>query len=148
MSNLREGINYSGEEKVAILRAHFVEGLLVQKNEVISKRLQKHVQLKSQWGPLSQRWVPHDTRDQIVDDVNRRTERTEISAQRTHSAIGYVTPLDMLEGRQKAIHEERDPKLEEARRTRADRRRQKKSSTPRKASRQSPDPDVSSSISQ
>ena len=58
------------------------------------------------------------------------------------------TPLDMLEGRQKAIHEERDRKLEEARRTRADRRRQEKSSTPRKASRQPPDPDVSSIISQ
>jgi putative transposase len=50
--------------------------------------------------------------------------------QRLHSAIGYVTPLDMLEGRQKAIHEERDRKLEEARQTRADRRRQEKSSTP------------------
>ncbi|MFM8479137.1 MAG: DDE-type integrase/transposase/recombinase [Planctomycetaceae bacterium] len=58
------------------------------------------------------------------------------------------TPLDMLEGRQKAIHEERDRKLEEARRTRADRRRQEKSSTPRKASRQQPDPDVSSSVFQ
>ncbi|MFM8479310.1 MAG: hypothetical protein ACKOEO_26270 [Planctomycetaceae bacterium] len=70
------------------------------------------------------------------------------NTQRLHSAIGYVTPLDMLEGRQKAIHEERDRKLEEARRTRADRRRQEKSSTPQKASRQPPDRDVSSSVSQ
>jgi hypothetical protein len=53
----------------------------------------------------------HDTRDQIVDSVNRWTERTEISAQPLHTAIGYVTPLDMLEGRQKAIHEKRDRKL-------------------------------------
>ncbi|MGV2333809.1 MAG UNVERIFIED_CONTAM: hypothetical protein LVR18_06695 [Planctomycetaceae bacterium] len=73
---------------------------------------------------MSRRWVPHDTRDQIVDYVNRWTERTEISAQQLHSATGYVTPLDMLEGHQKAIHEERDRKLEQARRTRADRRRQ------------------------
>ncbi|MGV2338803.1 MAG UNVERIFIED_CONTAM: hypothetical protein LVR18_33890 [Planctomycetaceae bacterium] len=69
------------------------------------------------------------------------------NTQRLHSALGYVTPLDMLEGRQKAIHEDRDRKLEEARRTRADRRRQEKSSTPRKASRQPPDPDVSPSVS-
>ena len=46
MSNQRKRVNYSGEEKVAILRAHFVEGLLVQKNEVIAELLQEHVQLK------------------------------------------------------------------------------------------------------
>ncbi|MFM7037157.1 MAG: hypothetical protein ACKO2L_05480 [Planctomycetaceae bacterium] len=45
MSNHRKRVNYSGEKQVAILRAHFVEGL-VQKNEVIAKLLQEHVQLK------------------------------------------------------------------------------------------------------
>jgi hypothetical protein len=39
MSNQRKRVNYSGEEKVAILRAHFVEGLL-----------QEHVQLKKASG--------------------------------------------------------------------------------------------------
>ena len=34
---------------------------------------------------------------------------------RLHSAIGYVTPKDKLEGREKAIFVERDRKLEEAR---------------------------------
>lgn len=34
---------------------------------------------------------------------------------RLHSAIGYVAPLDMLEGRAEAIRAERDRKLEEAR---------------------------------
>jgi putative transposase len=34
---------------------------------------------------------------------------------RLHSAIGYITPRDMLEGRAKTIHEQRDRKLEEAR---------------------------------
>jgi len=34
---------------------------------------------------------------------------------RLHSAIGYITPHDMLEGRAEAIHAERDRKLEEAR---------------------------------
>jgi hypothetical protein len=85
-----------------------------------------------------------------IEDTKRavRSFVEHDNTQRLHSAIGYVTPLDMLEGRQKAIHDERDRKLEEARRTRADRRRQEKSSTPRKASRQPPDPDVSSIISQ
>jgi len=36
---------------------------------------------------------------------------------RLHSAIGYVTPNDMLAGRQAQIHAERDRKLEEARTT-------------------------------
>jgi hypothetical protein len=35
-----------------------------------------------------------------------------------HSAIGFVTPADMLAGRQKQIHAARDHKLEEARRQR------------------------------
>jgi len=41
---------------------------------------------------------------------------------RLHSAIGYVTPKDKLEGRDKAIHAERDRKLEEARERRKTRR--------------------------
>ena len=40
------------------------------------------------------------------------------NTQRLHSAIGYVTPLDMLEGRQAEIHAERDRKLEAARQMR------------------------------
>ena len=41
---------------------------------------------------------------------------------RLHSAIGYVTPADMLAGRQAEIHAARDRKLEEARRQRQERR--------------------------
>lgn len=41
---------------------------------------------------------------------------------RLHSAIGYVTPQDMLVGRQTEIHAARDRKLEEARRQRQLRR--------------------------
>jgi transposase InsO family protein len=41
---------------------------------------------------------------------------------RLHSAIGYVTPADMLAGRQTEIHAARDRKLEEARRQRQERR--------------------------
>ena len=41
---------------------------------------------------------------------------------RLHSAIGYVTPADMLAGRQPKIHQERDHKLEAARQQRQIRR--------------------------
>jgi len=41
-----------------------------------------------------------------------------------HSAIGYVTPNDMLTSRQGTIHAERDRKLEEARQQRQVRRGQ------------------------
>jgi putative transposase len=44
------------------------------------------------------------------------------NTRRLHSAIGYVTPRDMLEGRQPEIHAERDRKLEAARQTRRERR--------------------------
>ena len=42
--------------------------------------------------------------------------------ERLHSAIGYVTPKDMLEGRQQQVLVERDRRLEEARKRRAARR--------------------------
>ncbi len=43
---------------------------------------------------------------------------------RLHSAIGYVTPIDMLAGRQTEILATRDRKLEEARRQRRVHRQQ------------------------
>jgi len=38
---------------------------------------------------------------------------------RLHSALGYIAPNDVLEGRAKEIHDDRDRKLEEARERRA-----------------------------
>lgn len=52
---------------------------------------------------------------EFVDHYNNR---------RLHSGIGYVTPKDMLEGRAKKIHRERDQKLEEARAARKVKRQQ------------------------
>ena len=43
---------------------------------------------------------------------------------RLNSAMGYITPKDMLAGRQQEIHAERDRKLEEARRRRQIHRQQ------------------------
>ncbi|MFM7168777.1 MAG: integrase core domain-containing protein, partial [Planctomycetaceae bacterium] len=53
-----------------------------------------------------------------IDDTKRAVGSfvEHYNTERLHSAIGCVTPLDMLEGRQNAIHDERDRKLEEARR--------------------------------
>ena len=38
---------------------------------------------------------------------------------RLHSAIGYVTPMDKLEGRENKISQQRDKKLEESREKRS-----------------------------
>ena len=43
---------------------------------------------------------------------------------RLNSAIGYITPKDLLTGRQQQIHAERDQKLDEARKQRQIRRQQ------------------------
>ena len=62
--------------------------------------------------------TPEDARrliQQYVDHYN---------TVRLHSAIGFLTPADMLAGRQKEILDGRDRKLEEARRQRQLRRQQ------------------------
>ena len=43
---------------------------------------------------------------------------------RLNSAVGYITPKDMLAGRQQEIHAERDRKLEAAQKQRQIRRHQ------------------------
>ena len=43
---------------------------------------------------------------------------------RLNSAIGYITPKDLLAGRQQEIHTDRDRKLDEARKQRQTRRQQ------------------------
>jgi len=60
------------------------------------------------------------------EDARRLIQRyvDHYNTVRLHSAIGYVTPADMLAGRQAEIHAARDRKLEEARRQRQLRRQQ------------------------
>jgi hypothetical protein len=43
---------------------------------------------------------------------------------RLNSAVGYITPKDLLAGRQQEIHADRDRKLEAARKQRQIRRQQ------------------------
>jgi transposase InsO family protein len=60
------------------------------------------------------------------EDAQRLVEQyvEHYNTVRLHSAIGYVTPKDMLEGRRQQIHTERDRKLEAARQLRQQRRQQ------------------------
>ena len=61
-----------------------------------------------------------------LEDARRVIQRyiDYYNGMRLHSAIGYVTPQDMLDGRQAEIHAARDRKLEQARQLRQLRRRQ------------------------
>ncbi len=78
-----------------------------------------------------------------LDDAKRGVEKyvLEYNTIRLHSAIGYVTPLAMLEGRQQVIFDERDRKLEQARELRA-KTRAAKSSGKSKDSRSNQEPTV------
>ena len=61
-----------------------------------------------------------------LDDARRIVEKyiEHYNNVRLHSAIGYVTPADKLNGRDQKIFKERDKKLEEARELRKQKRQQ------------------------
>ena len=60
------------------------------------------------------------------DDAQRLIQRyvDHYNTVRLHSAIGFITPADMLTGKQTEIHQNRDRKLEAARQQRQLRRQQ------------------------
>ena len=57
-----------------------------------------------------------------VDIEHDQMIRGPLRQRRLSSATGYITPKEMLAGRQQEIHAERDRKLEAARKIRKDRR--------------------------
>ena len=61
-----------------------------------------------------------------LDDTRRLVSGyvDQYNSVRLNSATGYITPKDMLAGRQQDIHAERDRKLEAARRQRQARRKE------------------------
>ena len=61
-----------------------------------------------------------------LDDARRLVKESvdHYNNVRLNSAIGYVTPKDMMAGRQQEVHAERDRKLEAARKQRQIRRQQ------------------------
>jgi len=52
-----------------------------------------------------------------LEDAQRivTTYVSQYNTKRLHSAIGYISPKDKLEGRAESIHADRDAKLEAAR---------------------------------
>ena len=71
------------EQKARTTQLTGADRLPVQtKNEVLLELMAEHVTLKNAWGTLSGVWVPHDTRDQIVDFGRRWSDKTELSAGR------------------------------------------------------------------
>jgi len=86
--------HYTPEEKVAILRRHLVEGVPISGT------------------PLS------------LEDARRLVKGyvEQYNNVRLNSAIGYITPKDMLAGHQQEIQAERERKLETAREQRGNRR--------------------------
>ena len=60
------------------------------------------------------------TREEADQNIKKYVEY--YNAERLHSAIGYVTPKQMLEGRQKVIFKDREIKLEKAREARRQKR--------------------------
>ena len=67
-----------------------------------------------------------------LDDARRIVSdyTTHYNTARLHSAIGYVTPQDRLDGKDKEIHAERDRKLAEARERRQQMRRAQRERPP------------------
>src|SRR5881296_2266630 len=60
-------------------RIEFLEKKVQTKDEVLADLMAEHIALKKKpWGTLTETWVPHDMRDQVVDFVRRWSEKTEI----------------------------------------------------------------------
>jgi len=64
---------------------------LQRKDEVLAELMEEHVQLKKKsWGTLKGAWVPHDTRDQVIDFVRAWSEKTEIPNRRFVGWLGIA----------------------------------------------------------
>lgn len=61
-----------------------------------------------------------DTQEEAQKNIDQYVEY--YNTERLHSAVGYITPKQMLEGRQKIIFNERESKLEKAREDRRQKR--------------------------
>src|SRR5579863_9832662 len=80
----RSSTNHSAEQE----RIAYLEKKIQTKDEVLAELMAEHVALKKCWGALTGVWVPHDTRDQIVDFVRRWSDRTEIGVGRFVKWLG------------------------------------------------------------
>src|ERR1700719_3053234 len=126
--------HYTPEEKVAILRRDLLEQVPI--SELCDKQGVTQVRT-SPYYPQSngkiERWHKSLKGECIrsgtplsLDDGRRLVEGyvEHYNNIRLNSAVGYITPKDVLAGRQAEIHAEKDRKLEEARKQRQIRRQQ------------------------
>ena len=59
-------------------RIEFLEKKVQTKDEVLAELMAGHRVKKKPWGTLTETWVPHDVRDQVVDFVRCWSQKTEI----------------------------------------------------------------------
>jgi hypothetical protein len=71
-------------------RIEFLEKKVQTKDEVLAELMAEHIGLKKPWGTLTETWVPHDVRDQVVDFVRGWSEKTVISVGRFTSWLGVT----------------------------------------------------------
>jgi transposase-like protein len=71
--------NHSADQE----RIAYLQKKIQTKDEVLAELMSGARRAKKRhWGTLNGPWVPHDTRDQIVDFVRRWSEKAEIGAGR------------------------------------------------------------------
>ncbi|MFQ5807775.1 MAG: transposase [Phycisphaerae bacterium] len=112
----RQRRNFTGAEKMVILREHLIEKV------PISEVCDKHGLQPAMFCQWQKRLFEDGA---AVFGRPRRLVGEYVAHYNTvrlHSAIGYVTPADKLEGREQEIFAARDLKLEEARQVRKARR--------------------------
>jgi transposase InsO family protein len=113
MSMKKQRRKFSAQQKVQMLRQHLVEKVPISEVCDRNGKLERyHRTIKGSClrvkTPLSQ----EDAQRVVTEFV------TDYNHQRLHSAIGYITPKDKLEGRSERIQAARDVKLTAARETR------------------------------
>ena len=65
-----------------------LEAKVHRKNEVLAELMEEHTLLKKAWGDLKACWVPHDTRDNLVDFIRAWADKTEIP---TYRFLGWIS---------------------------------------------------------
>ena len=131
--------HYTPEEKVAILRRHLLDKEPISKlcdelglQPTVFYRWQKEFfengasafeqKRPSNHSAEQERIAYLEKKIQTKDEVLAELMAEHVALKKENSAIGYITPTDMLAGRQAEIHAQRDRKLEEARKQRQVRR--------------------------
>ena len=123
----KERKHFTPEEKVAILKRHLLDKVPVS-DLCEELGLRPTVFYRWQKEPFENGAAAFQSQERPHRQVEEKQKRIEFLEKKVQtkddSAIGYVTPNDMLAGRQAKIHAERDRKLEAARLLRKSRRQQ------------------------